>query len=95
MYLQNKKDIPKVWPRKKSDSNPTFSPSQFRLTGGNSLSISGRGTAREKHFELLAFGLILIGQVKSLFGSKQTFIDSVSSQKHQHFQTTVLSTGKY
>ena len=54
--------------------------------GGNSLSISGRGTAREKHFKPLAFGLMLSGQVKSLFGSKQTFIDSVSSQKHRRFQ---------
>ena len=42
----------------------TFSPSRFRLTGGNSLSISGRGTASEVHFKLLAFGLMLIGQVK-------------------------------
>ena len=53
------------------DKNPkseticlTFSPSRFRLAGGNSLSISGRGTAREKHFKHLAFGLMLIGQVK-------------------------------
>ena len=42
----------------------TFSPSRFRLAGGNSLSISGRGTAREKQFKLLAFGLLFIGQVK-------------------------------
>ena len=53
------------------DKNPkseticlTFSPSRFRLAGGNSLSISGRGTAKEKHLKLLAFGLMLIGQVK-------------------------------
>ena len=42
----------------------TFSPSRFRLARGNSLSISGRAIAREKHFKLLAFGLMLIGQVK-------------------------------
>ena len=42
----------------------TFSPSRFRLAGGNSLSVSGRGTASEVHFKLLAFGLMLIGQVK-------------------------------
>ena len=57
----------KVWPRQKSekwDNLSHFSPCRFRLTGGNSLSISGRGTAREKHFKLHAFGLMFIGQVK-------------------------------
>ena len=42
----------------------TFSLCRFRFTGGNSLSISGRETAREKYFKLLAFGLMFIGQVK-------------------------------
>ena len=37
----------------------TFSPSRFCLAGGNSSSIS----ASEVHFKLLAFGLMLIGQV--------------------------------
>ena len=53
------------------DENPktkniclTFSPSRFRLAGVNSLSISGRGTTREKQFKLIAFGLMLIDQVK-------------------------------
>ena len=72
----------------------TFSPCRFRLAVGNSLSISGRGTAREKHFKPLACGLMLSGQVKSLFGSKPTFIDSVSSQK-QLDAFSLLSTGKY
>ena len=36
----------------------------FRLAGRNSLSISGRGAAREKHLKLLALGLMFIGQVK-------------------------------
>ena len=52
------------------DKNPksetvclTFSPSQFRLAEGYSLSISGGGTAGEKHFRHLSFGLMLIGQV--------------------------------
>ena len=57
----------KVWPRQNPKSETiclTFLPCRFRLAGGNSLSISGKGTAREKHFKLLAFGLMFIGQVK-------------------------------
>ena len=42
----------------------TFWPSQFRLAGGYSLSISGKETAKEKHFYLHASGLMLFGQVK-------------------------------
>ena len=56
----------------KSETNClTFSPSRFRLAGGNSLSISGRGIAREKHFKLVKF--------KGLFGSKWAFIESETS----------------
>ena len=45
-------------------SETIFSPSRFRLAKRNSLNISGRGTAKEKHFKLLAFDLMLIDQVK-------------------------------
>ena len=49
----------KVWPRQKSEKSHFFT--EPILVGGNSLSISGSGTAREKHFKPLAFGLMLIG----------------------------------
>ena len=62
--------------------------SLFHRADWNSLSISGRGTAREKHFKLLAFGLMFIGQVK-----RPIYLDlngHLSSQKHRRFQTTCL-----
>ena len=75
----------KVWPKSKTICL-TFSSCRFRLAGGNSLSISGRGTAREKHLKLLAFGLMFIGQVK-----RPIWINGhLSSQKHRRFQTTCL-----
>ena len=51
----------------------SFSPSQFRLPAGNFLSISKSGTANEKQFKLLAFGLMLIGQVKRLIWIQTDF----------------------
>ena len=82
----------KVWPRQKSEKwdNLTFSLSWFPLAGGNSLSISGRGTAREKPYKLLAFGLMLIDQVKRPIWSKWAFIESEASPLSNY-----LSTGKY
>ena len=39
----------------------TFLPSRFRLAGGEFSEHFWERTAREKHFKLLAFGLMLIG----------------------------------
>ena len=50
----------KKWEKGYGDENDFFT-SQFCLAGANSLIIPGRGTARGKHFKLLAFGLMLIG----------------------------------
>ena len=57
----------KVWPRQKSekwDNLSHFFTEPISSRRRNSLRIFGRGTAREKHFKLLVFGLMLIGQVK-------------------------------
>ena len=78
------------------DKNPasdticlTFSLSRFRLAEGNSLSVSGRGTAREKHF---------LKSPRFWFNvnwpSKWAHLDPnghLLSQKHRLLQTT----GKY
>ena len=72
----------------------TFSQSRFRLAGGNSLSISGRGTAREKHFKLLTIGLMLSGQVQRPIWI-QTGIYGVRSIADFKLQFTSLETFKY
>ena len=68
----------------------TFSPSRFRLAGGNSLSISARGTASEVHFKLLDFGLMLIGQVK-----RPIWIQTDIYRVRSIAAFKLLSTGKY
>ena len=63
----------------------TFSRSRFRLAGGISLSISGRGTAREKHYKLFYFCFNVN------WSSSTAYLDpngQSSSQKHRRFQTT-------